>query len=94
MSPKKIHEVPLPFLPFVVTFFGPSCPGNKKVERMSKLVVEVCKAVGADTVVDIGAGEVNKRSIVHPRSHMEWSYTAGICLPRAISTLRLQSDRR
>jgi len=28
-----------------------------EVERMSKLVVEVCKAVGADTVVDIGAGE-------------------------------------
>jgi hypothetical protein len=28
---------------------------------MSKLVVELCKALNVDTVVDIGAGEVRER---------------------------------
>jgi hypothetical protein len=65
MSPKKIHEVRTrqgkKRCPHAHVHACADTERSFQVTRMSKLVVELCKALNVDTVVDIGAGEVRER---------------------------------
>lgn len=56
MTPKKVHEVPLLDIPIICNQLHRF--STLKVVQMSTLVARVCKTLGVDTVVDIGAGEV------------------------------------